>query len=181
MKTTFALLTLIVGVGSICAQGTFQFAATLSGSNENPPNNSQYDGLASFTLAGVTLSYSLQTGPMDTPNVAPTINGPGLAGPILFSINGPPILVTGQSSASSDGWYWGAGAFTLSSGQIAELKAGQFYVNVPTVNFPNGELAGQIVSVPEPSSLALLAFGGGLCAFPALISYRARKSRGGKY
>jgi hypothetical protein len=45
----------------------------------------------------------------------------------------------------------------LSDLQEADVLAGLWYVNIHTVNFPGGEIRGQVV--PEPSSLALLALG----------------------
>jgi hypothetical protein len=160
------------------AQGTLQFTAALSGANEMPPSNSQFSGGASFSLTGSTVLYSLSTGPMDTPNVPATITGPGLAGPMVYSFTQPPILIQGLQPGTQSGWFWGLASFTLSSPQIAELQAGQLYVNIPTVNFPGGELSGQILPVPEPSSFALLALGSGLLAFSALVPGRRSQSAG---
>jgi hypothetical protein len=47
----------------------------------------------------------------------------------------------------------------LTAGQIDELNAGLWYVNVTTGNYPDGEIRGQILSVPEPSTWALFGLG----------------------
>jgi hypothetical protein len=39
---------------------------------------------------------------------------------------------------------------------IAGIETGETYLNVHTTNFPNGEIRGFLVAVPEPASLVLL-------------------------
>ena len=56
------------------------------------------------------------------------------------------------------------GAVTVTSQQINDLEGGLWYVNFNSSSFPNGEIRGQIIPVPEPSALALLAVGGTLAA-----------------
>jgi len=59
--------------------------------------------------------------------------------------------------------------------QIADLEAGLWYINVHSDGtqggFPGGEIRGQILLVPEPSTLALLGLGAG-----ALVWRLRRKS-----
>ena len=179
MKIIVALLSLILGVGAVCAQGTFQFVANLSGANEIPPNNGPYIGGGSFTLNGSTVLYFMTTGLISAPTSPATITGPGIGGPVVYSFSQPPILMY-QQARGPLGYLWGQATFTLTSGQIAELQSGQLWVNIPTINFPGGELAGQILPVPEPSSLMLLALGCGLFGVPTLATFRTRRMRGGK-
>ena len=54
------------------------------------------------------------------------------------------------------------GAAILSAGQVNDLLAGLWYLNLHTDAFPDGEIRGQVV--PEPGTLALLAGGLGLLA-----------------
>jgi len=55
--------------------------------------------------------------------------------------------------------------------QIADLENGLWYINVHSTAFPGGEIRGQILPVPEPSTLALLGLGVG-----ALVWRQRRKS-----
>lgn len=42
---------------------------------------------------------------------------------------------------------------------IAGLTSGQTYLNIHTVQFPGGEIRGQLQAVPEPATLLLLGTG----------------------
>jgi hypothetical protein len=54
------------------------------------------------------------------------------------------------------------GTFSLTAGQILDIEAGKYYVNVHTTRYPGGEIRGQIEMVPEPGSMVMgtLAAGG---------------------
>ena len=95
MKKYLILIALFSSAHSALCQGTTVFVASLSGANESPENNSIYSGIASFTLTGMSLDYVIQTGPFNVSGSA-TITGPGLSGPILFSTDQGPTLVTGD-------------------------------------------------------------------------------------
>lgn len=91
-----------------------------------------------------------------------------------FTSNGPPAVdlhtLAGFSSSASNGGF--SGTVTLTDPQEVSLLAGLFYINVHTsVNGP-GEIRGNLVAVPEPSSVALVA----LVGLPVVIArMRARR------
>lgn len=175
MKKIIATILLMAGLPGAFAQGTFQFTATLNGQNELPPNSSTTSGSGYFDLTGNTFNYgiSFSVPAGEITNVAihgPA--GPGFTGPIIFNlgaaspiINPPPGVFSGVSGTINN----------LTSAQIDNLFAGLWYANVYTASgiFPDGEIRGQIVLVPEPSTWALLVLGGGL-----LVWLKRKKSTG---
>jgi len=176
MKKTTILLIALAGLANAQAQGTIQLFANLSGANEVPPNNTPLFSTGTFTLNGTTLSY-LVGGPLSFQNGGQptdvTINGPANAGslaPILFDLGVPSIFPIQPPPGA--GFSLQGIINNLTTGQVNDLTAGLWYVNITTVNFPAGEVRGQIVPVPEPSALALLGVGAGLFAL------RFRKRRG---
>ena len=157
------------------AQGTLQFLAMPTGTNEVPPNNDPTVARGTFSLTGNSLGFLL-TVPAETfIAVSAYIQGPALAGtnaPIIFDLGGPAFH--GGSSLGDPPYYafgspatppLGAGPFTLTDNQINDLVAGLWYVNVTSAAMPDGQIRGQIYAVPEPSTWTLLLVGGGLVAF----------------
>ena len=47
----------------------------------------------------------------------------------------------------------------LAGSQVDELLQGEWSVSIPTPDFPNGALRGQIIAVPEPSTYVLFGCG----------------------
>ena len=43
--------------------------------------------------------------------------------------------------------------------QVSDLEGGQWYINIHSSTFGGGEIRGQILPVPEPSTLLLLGVG----------------------
>ena len=78
---------------------------------------------------------------------------------VSFGIN-----ADGSTSVTGE-WDWNEGTFATFqdvAGQFAEAAQGDevpFYVNLHTVEFPAGEIRGQISAVPLPATLPLLAGG----------------------
>ena len=64
-----------------------------------------------------------------------------------------------NTSASSGGF---SGTVAIAPGDVAALLNGQFYLNVHTSMNGGGEIRGNLVAVPEPSSLLLVAAGAGV-------------------
>ena len=129
------------------------FEANLDGLQEAPPNASPAFGLGDFSLTGTT--FSVTTGSYQDllgGATAVTLNdaAPGVNGPVIFSFTlDTPGAATGTFSSST----------ALTGPQIADLNAGNLYVNIRSQVFPSGEIRGQIFSVPEPATLALAGAG----------------------
>ena len=66
----------------------------------------------------------------------------------------------GWNSSRTGGGF--TGTVTLNSTQAAQLLAGRFYINVHTSTNSGGEIRGNLVAVPEPSSAVLLLTASGL-------------------
>jgi hypothetical protein len=155
MNSTLALL-LVAALGllpsSVCAGSLF--VANLDGTQEVPPTPTTGFGSATLTLndamtqIAVTLDWnSLLAGVTEADiDTAP----PGATGPIVFS------LALGSGAGTPDGSIDPSPQiFAITPAQVAELVAGNDYVNVETSVFPTGEIRGQFLMVPEPSSLVL--------------------------
>jgi hypothetical protein len=130
---------------------TFQFTATLSGTNEIPPNNSPATGTGTFTLVANVFAYQVFM-PLPFVPTGAQIHGPALPGQntnALFALDGP-MFVT-PVPGGGDGGYAFTGSRTVSGAEVAQLFSGMWYVNVFSAAFPDGELRGQILP-PSPDS-----------------------------
>lgn len=74
---------------------------------------------------------------------------------VLFSLGGS---TPGFNSSGTNGG-WTNTTATLSAAQETNLFNGQLYLNAHTPTNPGGEIRGQLVAAPEPSSAVLAALG----------------------
>jgi hypothetical protein len=135
------------------------FVASLTGTQEVPPNASTAKGTAvvildaAETSAKVSLIFSgLSSGQLTGPPGGAHIHGPAAPGanaPILFPLsppnpNGPINEFT----------------IALTPTQVDQLKNGLFYVNVHTTNFPAGEIRGQLLfnAIDDPSNFVCVQY-----------------------
>ena len=132
------------------------FQASLDGAQETPPVVTPGSGSASMTLDDVTLQFDLSgtfqdmIGNSTNAHVhGPAAPGVGPAG-VLFGITYTPGVTSGNISFSG----------VISSTNANHILAGNTYINIHSTFRPGGELRGQILEVPEPASLGLLALGG---------------------
>ena len=170
MKSLIAIFGLAValGVGTASAQWTFQ--ATLSGLGETPVNGSPGTGFGTVVLnaAQTQITVDESWSGITTPATASHIHGPGGVGtnaPVLFPFSGVPAATSGSIPEQT---------FAINSTQVSYLFSGFLYMNVHSSTFPGGEIRGQLLLVPEPSTLALVGLGSGAIAFRA---YRKRAKR----
>ena len=123
--------------GQILPFGGGCYSATLSGSNETPPNASSAIGGGTFFLSPTTLTTTLKLAHVITysTTLTPTMahlhtNPPGVAGPIAI-----PLPLSRPIS----------GTLTLTQQQAADLISGLYYVNIHSATFTQGEIRGQVV------------------------------------
>jgi hypothetical protein len=159
------------------------FSAQLSGAQEMVPNQSSATGSASLVLndGQNALTYSISVTGLDFTGTqtASTLDNllaahihapalPGINGPVVFGFFGTPfsetnpndVLVTpfaaGVGGTISGKWDLTEGNNTTLALQLPNLMSGLAYLNFHTVQFPGGEIRGQILRVPEPGTLGLI-------------------------
>jgi len=137
-------LSLITGVmlaGGLTLAGCAQpnsvktFHATLSSLQEVPTVKSAATGEADLTLDTATdvLTYKLVIKNLSSPIVAAHIHGPAMPGAnagVLIPFSTADAPITGMAALTPD--------------EVADLKAGRYYINVHTNNNKGGEIRGQI-------------------------------------
>lgn len=145
---TYAMLLLTAIILYSCAakqtmitptQNDLVAVANLSGSSEVPANTSTATGTGQFTYNAVdqTLIGSITFSGFTTATTMAHIHkgAPGVAGGVVFTIeaSGPfssPITYTSHK---------------LTQSQYDDLAAGNYYVNIHTTAFPDGEIRGQLI------------------------------------
>jgi hypothetical protein len=162
------------------------FSAQLSGAQEATPNASVAFGNATLVLndAQTALTYAItifgldltgtQTAATDDNLLAAHIHAPappGVNGPVVFGFfgapfndsNPPDVVVTpfasGVGGTITGKWDAAEGNNTTLAAQLSNLLAELAYLNFHTVEFPGGEIRGQILRVPEPGTLVLMGLG----------------------
>lgn len=122
---------------------TLRFRAVLNGASEIPANTATGTGetKASLDTATKVFTYSVSWTGLTGPATAAHFHGPAASG-----VNGPSVVTLTHDSAWPDDLV--KGTVTLTDAQIADLKAGKWYVSIQTVAHPAGELRGQVTSAP---------------------------------
>jgi hypothetical protein len=167
----------------------FDYTAILDGPSEFPANASpgtgfaqvNYDDVAHTLFVDVTFSGLLGTTTASHIHSATAVPGTGTVGVATTTptFAGFPLGVTSGAYintldltlASS----WNPSYITANGGTTAGaeaalatgLAAGEAYLNIHTTVVPGGEIRGFLEPVPEPSSMGLLALGGGALAWGA--------------
>jgi hypothetical protein len=157
------------------------FHADLSEDQVIPPVSSPVSSFGTFNL---TLSEDGTSGTFEFRLTVRSIENPltlshihagaaGANGPteqLLFDLTGVPIEITGDYIVFSGDFQnasLGLGLMDCAAGGVGTIC--DYYVNVATEVFPDGELRGQLQVVPEPSTLLLL-----LAGISAVFAFRSR-------
>ena len=92
-------------------------------------------------------------------------HGPAAAGAnasVLYDLAG--FTTLGGTSGTFSGTFSltaGTGGFSIAQ-QVSQLEGGLWYLNVHSATFGGGEIRGQVLPIPEPSTLGFLRLG--VCA-----------------
>ena len=145
-------------VAALCtsiASAQTSFQAVLTGAGEFPANASTATGFGTVVLSAdqSTITVNESWSGLSAPATASHIHGPAAPGAnasVLFPFTGVPSATSGSIPQQS---------FSITPTQVGYLFAGTLYMNVHNVNFQGGEIRGQLVPVPEPSTFGLIAAG----------------------
>jgi hypothetical protein len=138
-------LTLLASCSMYLSQPRFpktELRATLSGASEAPPTQSRATGYfeAVYRPATKILEYRLNLVGLSGPITTGYLRGPAAPGetaPQVVPINIPIYDYTIWDGA------------TLTEEQAAQVVNGKWYVNVMTLQYPDGEIRGQILPISK--------------------------------
>ena len=155
MRKRFLAMAAVAALTTASQATMWEFTSMLSGLNEVPPNGSPATGTSTGTYDDITNMFMMDTvGSNFSANVTAAHihrGAAGIAGPIVFPLSG----ATGGTSYTSHDM------FVFTEVQEADFLAGLYYVNIHSVEFPGGEVRGQLepTVVPEPATFLGLFIG----------------------
>jgi CHRD domain-containing protein/PEP-CTERM motif-containing protein len=158
MKIKMILAALLCSAAFASAQSHL---VNLSGANENPANTSPAIGSGTLNLnADNSLTYNITYSGLTGTWSANHIHGPGGVGPTGVHTNAPVIFTLNHTPTTPTSGTLSGTTAALNSTQLSWLNSQYLYVNIHSSTFPGGEIRGQILPVPEPSTWAFMAMGG---------------------
>jgi len=127
----------LTGAAAGGTHATMRFTATLNAGQEVPhPVGTKAGASGKFTatVTGTKVAWTLTFAHLTGPATAAHIHSgkKGVPGAVIVPLCGP--CTSGQK-----------GKGTVTSAQLAQMKAGKTYVNVHTAKNPGGEIRGQLV------------------------------------
>ncbi len=149
-KSVAVLVVFSAGIAAAgCGKGSDNLTvwkADLSPANEVPARTIGSTGAAGISFDGTTVSYSIELHGINSVLFGHIHSAPaGVNGPVRVT------LYPGPTTGAVDGVLV-QGTFTAADvkgitfdGLIAEMKAGNSYVNFHTTQFPGGEVRGQTI------------------------------------
>ena len=111
------------------------FSATLSGTEEVPPNDSAATGTVEATYDTDSKLFKWTVNYEGVQAAAAHFHGPADPG-----VNAPPVVPIPDDGLASPI----AGEATLTDAQAGELQAGKWYFNLHSAAYPAGEIRGQV-------------------------------------
>jgi hypothetical protein len=142
MRTASSILTasalaLVLSAAPALAE-VVNFSATLSGTEEVPPNDSAGTGMleATFDTESKVFAWTITYEGLTGPATAAHYHGPADPGENA----GPVLPIEGDLASPIEG------EATLDDAQAADLEAGKWYFNLHTAQYPDGELRGQVTA-----------------------------------
>jgi hypothetical protein len=155
------------------------FTAYINGAQEVPASGSAATGFGRVFLdemAG-TITFTVEFSGLTSNQTAAHIHAPGVVG-----MNGGVIINLGTVGGTSNTI---SGSAAITPTQIDQLRSHQAYINIHTMNFPDGEIRGQL-ALKRPvdydgdgrTDYSVLRFPAGTCPTPRQITYWNRNSQG---
>jgi hypothetical protein len=131
-------LTAFLFTGAASQAAVENYAASLKGSSEVPPNDTKGTGALTATYDTVSkkFSYTATYSGLTGPATAAHFHGPAAA-----NANAPPVLPVPATALASPI----KGEAVLTDAQAADLAAGKWYFNIHTAENKGGEVRGQAI------------------------------------
>jgi hypothetical protein len=188
MKTLLAIATMCAG-SMLCTtnlRADASYIATLTTAQETPPHVTAASGTATLTYSTSAddLAYTVTFADLSAGATEAHIHFglPGVAGPVILPLTlGPALGMTNAAFSgiltSADLQPDAADGVTTFAQAIADLAAGDLYVNVHDTTFPAGEIRGQVSAVgqsavPEPGTVSLTLAAAGLALSAGFLRRR---------
>jgi len=170
-----------LSLNQACFAALEDFTVSLDGAQDGGGGRTgSGSGTLTFDNVANTLTFNnIPWSGLSADSTASHIHGPAAPGAnanVLYFLSSPGSITTvgpGIRSGTFSGTLTlvdGTGGFTIPA-QVAQLEGGLWYLNIHSTAFGGGEIRGQVLPVPEPSTLALLGLGAG-----ALLWRSRRKS-----
>jgi hypothetical protein len=153
----FSLMGVCLALSTVRAD-ILTFGVELDGFQEVPPNSSPGVGDAELTLDTSSGYVNIAALGGSYQDLLGNSSAVSINGPAGYGTNAAVLLVlTLASPGTTSGTFSGNG--TLSGANITAMIDTNTYINLRSNVYPSGEIRGQIVLIPEPTSAALVCLG----------------------